>query len=151
MVVTVHEWHREVMDIEQNKQVLARFDRLLGTDDLSTLDELCTPDMVNHALAPGRPAGLAGTREFLQTMGRNQMTHEGWHELVVVGEGDHVVQYGVRHGQWHGGTFMGIEAAPGSYSRGFAAMYRFEDGRIAERWAVRDDLTMLRQLGALNG
>jgi predicted ester cyclase len=28
-------------------------------------------------------------------------------------------------------------------------MYRFEGGQIAERWAVRDDLTMLRQLGAL--
>ena len=28
-------------------------------------------------------------------------------------------------------------------------MYRFKSGQIAERWAVRDDLTMLRQLGAL--
>ena len=44
---------------------------------------------------------------------------------------------------------MGIEAAPGDYARGFAAMYRFQDGQIAERWVVRDDLTMLRQLGAL--
>jgi predicted ester cyclase len=95
--------------------------------------------------------GLAGTREFLETMGRTQMTHEGWDELVVIGEGDHVVQYGVRHGQWHGGRFMGIEVAPGAYSRGFAAMYRFEDGRIAERWAVRDDLTMVRQLGGVAG
>ena len=25
--------------------------------------------MVNHALAPDRPSGLAGTREFLETMG----------------------------------------------------------------------------------
>jgi predicted ester cyclase len=95
--------------------------------------------------------GLAGTREFLETMGRTQMTHEGWDELVVIGEGDHVVQYGIRHGQWHSGRFTGIEVAPGAYSRGFAAMYRFEDGRIAERWAVRDDLTMVRQLGGVAG
>jgi predicted ester cyclase len=137
------------MGIEENKQVLERFDALLGSTDLSTLDELCTPDMVNHALAPGRPAGLAGTREFLETMGRTQMTHEGWRDLVVVAQGDYVVQYGTRHGQWHGGRFMGVEVEPGPYDRGFAAMYRFEDGRIAERWAVRDDLTMLRQLGGL--
>jgi predicted ester cyclase len=26
--------------------------------------------------------------------------------------------------------------------------YRFLDGQISERWAIRDDLTMLRQLGA---
>ena len=137
------------MSGEQNKQVLAAFDRLLGAADLTPLDQLCRADMVNHALAPDRPSGLAGTREFLETMGRHHMTHEGWRELVVVAEGDYVVQYGVRHGRWHGGRFMGIEASPGDYSRGFAAMYRFEDGQIAERWAVRDDLTMLRQLGAL--
>ena len=27
-------------------------------------------------------------------------------------------------------------------------MYRFEDGKIAERWAIRDELGMLKQLGA---
>ncbi len=137
------------MSIDDNKRTLEGFDRLLGADDLSALDRLCTSDMVNHALAPDRPAGLAGTREFLETMGRHQMTHEGWSNLVVVADADYIVQYGTRHGRWHGGHFMGIEADAGDYDRGFAAMYRFSDGRIAERWAVRDDLTMLRQLGAL--
>jgi predicted ester cyclase len=28
-------------------------------------------------------------------------------------------------------------------------MYRLEQGRIAERWAVRDDLGMMQQLGAV--
>jgi hypothetical protein len=50
--------------------------------------------MVNHALARDRPSGLAGTREFLETMGRHQMTHQGWSRLVVVAEGDYVVQVG---------------------------------------------------------
>jgi predicted ester cyclase len=137
------------MGVEANKQTLEEFDRLLGAEDLSALDRLCLPEMVNHALAPDRPAGLAGTREFLEAMGRNQMTHQGWSQLVVVAEGDYVVQYGSRHGRWNGGRFMGVEADPGIYDRGFAAMYRFVGDRIAERWAVRDDLTMLRQLGAL--
>jgi hypothetical protein len=66
------------MSVEENKRVLAEFDELLGADDLTPLDRLCRPDMVNHAIAPDRPAGLAGTREFLETMGRHQMTHEGW-------------------------------------------------------------------------
>ena len=137
------------MTVESNKQVLAEFDALLGAEDLTSLDRLCRADMVNHALAADRPAGLAGTREFLETMGRHQMTHERWRELVVVAESDYIVQYGVRHGRWHGGRFMGVDAAPGDYSRGFAALYRFQEDQIAERWAVRDDLTMLRQLGAL--
>jgi len=45
---------------------------------------------------------------------------------------------------------MGIPAGPGSYVRDFAAMYRFEDRKIAERWVVRDDLGMLKQLGAID-
>jgi hypothetical protein len=59
---------------ERNKAVVAEFDKLIGSDDLSALDRLCRPDMINHALAPDRPSGLAGTREFLETMGRHQMT-----------------------------------------------------------------------------
>src|SRR4026209_1453330 len=84
------------MGVEANKLTLDEFDRLLGAEDLSALDRLCLPEMVNHALAPDRPAGLAGTREFLETMGRNEMTHEGWSGLVVVAEGDYIVQCGSR-------------------------------------------------------
>jgi hypothetical protein len=29
-------------------------------------------------------------------------------------------------------------------------MYRFEDGKIAERWAIRDDIGMLKQLDAFD-
>jgi predicted ester cyclase len=137
------------LSTEHHRQVLQRFDALLGAEDLTELDELCTPDMVNHALAPDRPAGLAGTREFLRTQGRYQMTGQRWVDLTVIAEGDYVVQFGRRGGDWAGGDFMGIPAGPGSYVRDFAAMYRFEDGKIAERWVVRDDLGMLRQLGAI--
>jgi predicted ester cyclase len=121
---------------------------LLDGGDLRQLDELCTPDLVNHSLAPGRPAGLEGTREFLTTQGR-QFRSTRWQELTVVIEGDLLVQYGIRTGHWPGGSFRGIEIPPGPYSREFAVKYRFVDGRIAERWAVRDDLGMMQQLGAL--
>jgi predicted ester cyclase len=139
------------MNTEQMKVALAQFDALLGSDDLRRLDELCTPDMVNHALAPDRPRGLAGTREFLETDGRHRFRDHGWDELTVVAEGDYVVQFGRRGGYWPGGSFLGIEAPAGSYSRDFVAAYRFTQGRISERWAIRDDLGMLRQLGALEG
>ena len=43
--------------IERNKAVVAEFDNLVGSDDLSSLDQLCRSDMVNHALAPDRPRG----------------------------------------------------------------------------------------------
>jgi len=137
------------METPHNKETLERFDALLGSDDLSVLDEICAGDMVNHALAPDRPQGLAGTREFLETMARSSFRDQRWDELTVVAEGPFVVQFGKRGGHWRGGRFLGVEAPAGPYSRDFMAAYRFVDGKIAERWAIRDDLGMLRQLGAL--
>ncbi|MDP8960139.1 MAG: ester cyclase [Actinomycetota bacterium] len=39
------------MSIEDNKRVVERFDALINTQELDQLEELCTPDMVNHTLA----------------------------------------------------------------------------------------------------
>jgi predicted ester cyclase len=136
------------MTVADNRAVIERFDALLGSQDLGQLDELCTPDLVNHALAPGRPAGLAGTREFLATQGRRGWRSDRWQQLVVVAEGDYVVQYGIREGHWPGGSFRGAQIPAGDYAREVAFMYRLHQGRIAERWAVRDDLGMMQQLGA---
>jgi ketosteroid isomerase-like protein len=136
------------MTAEQNKELIRRFDEVVARGDIDALDDLCTQDMVNHSLAPSRPSGLHGTREFLRT-GMSQLKEDDWADSVMVAEGNYVVQFGVRGGNWQGGPFLGIDANPGPYSREVAFCYRIENNKIAERWAMRDDLTMLRQLGAL--
>ena len=45
--------------------------------------------------------------------------------------------------------FLGFEADPGAYAREVVFVYQLGDGKIAERWAIRDDLPMLGQLGGL--
>jgi predicted ester cyclase len=137
------------MNAERNKAIVREFDDLgNGGGNLDRLDEICTPDMVNHALAAGRPTGIAGTREFLE--GARRAAHPArWVESHVVAEGDLVVQFGVREHQWPGGSFRGFDVPGGTYTRDTAFAYRLVDGRIAERWAIRDDLAMLLQLGAL--
>ena len=79
------------MDNAQNKAVVEEFDQLgkLG-GDLGRLDALCMPEMVNHALAPGRPPGLEGTREFLRSAQRN-VHGARWTEYFIVAEDDMVV------------------------------------------------------------
>ena len=137
------------METAQNKAIVARFDDLGNRGgDLTQLDQLCTPDLVNHALAADRPQGLEGTREFLRQAARH--TRPGrWLDSMVVAEGDLVVQFGRRELYWPGGSLLGFDAAPGVATRDVAFAYRLTGGRIAERWAIRDDLAMLRQLGAL--
>ena len=136
------------MSTETNKAIVERFDAILNDRDLDRLDELCSPDMVNHSLAPGRPPGLDGTRQWLTAVGPNFESFR-WRTLSVVGEQDLVVQFGVREGQWPGGTFRGFEVPAGYYQRDTAFMYRITGDRIVERWAVNDHLAMLLQLGAI--
>jgi predicted ester cyclase len=136
------------MSVETNKAVVERFDAILNSQDLDQLEVVCSKDMVNHALAPGRPAGLEGTRQWLATDGHYfQSSH--WQELFVVGEDDLVVQFGVRGGDWPGGSFRGFDVPAGPYARDTAFAYRITDDRVVERWAVNDHLAMLQQLGAI--
>jgi SnoaL-like protein len=140
------------MGIRENKATVERFDRLTGACELDALDEICTSDMVNHALASHRPPGLAGTKQFLaESQGdpgkaawRRAMMFD--QRVVTVAEGDYVIQLGRRAGTWPGGCFRGIDLPGGDYEYDVAFMYRLCEGRIAERWAVRDDLEMILQL-----
>lgn len=136
------------MQLETNKAIVERFDSILNTRNLDQLDELCSPDMVNHALAPSRPPGLEGTRQCLETEGRNFQSF-AWKELFVVAENDLVVQLGVGEHDWHGGSFRCFDVPAGHCERGTAFMYRISGNRIVERWAVNDLLAMLLQLGAI--
>jgi predicted ester cyclase len=136
------------MDAEANKTIVEQFDSLLVSRDFGQLADLCSPDLINHALAPGRPRGLEGTRQWLETEGRNFQSF-AWKEVRVVAEDDLVVQFGVRSHDWPGGRFRGFDVPAGHCERGTAFMYRIADNRIVERWAVNDLLAMLLQLGAI--
>ena len=72
------------VDLERNKAVVRQFDDLgNGNGDMARLEELCTPDMVNHMLAPGRPQGIEGTREFLLSA-RRDLNPARWVESHLV-------------------------------------------------------------------
>jgi predicted ester cyclase len=64
----------------------------------------------------------------------------------VVAEGDYVTQSGTITSAWPGGPFRSYDIRAGDYECDVAFMYRFKNGRIAERWAIRDDLAMIQQL-----
>ena len=70
----------------------------------------------------------------------------------MVGEGDLVVQFGVRGGDWPGGQLPWVRS-PRRPLRvcDTAFAYRVKDDRVVERWAVNDHLAMLLQLGAIPG
>ena len=134
------------MSTETNKALVGRLDAILNTGELGQLDELCSPDMVNHSLAPSRPPGLAGTRQWLATEGRKFESFR-WRELFVVAEGDLVVQFGVRASGRPGGLRSRIvrphPAGPSSCwwrnkdPGGLFAGYAARPSSRRARWLVR--------------
>lgn len=126
--------------------VADEFEKITDARDVDNLENICHPDLVNHALAKSRTPGLAGTREYLASPLAGRF-NEDWRERRVITDGEYVVHHGIRTGHWPGGDFLGIHAPSGDFAREVVFMYRISDGKVAERWAIRDDLGFLRQLG----
>src|SRR5678815_4301995 len=102
---------------ERNKRAVGRLDELgNGTGDIDKLDEICTPDMVNHALAAGAAPGIEGTRAFLLKAQRSKYPAR-WVWSHIVADGDYVVQFGVREQVWPGGRFRGYDFPAGTFQR----------------------------------
>jgi predicted SnoaL-like aldol condensation-catalyzing enzyme len=138
-------------DLEANKAVVRRF--MVEVSDggnVSAIDELCAPDVINHA---ARAELREGTEAFKRLMAfvHDAQTDRRWTEQHYVAEGELVVVYGVREGTWQAPGFRGIPTPrPGQVSTELAHMFRVRGGLIREHWAVRDDLGMMQQLGALD-
>lgn len=94
------------------------------------------------------PQGIEGIRRF--TANRKATDGVGtWEEVVSVAEGEYVVQFGTRSFDRPGGPFRGFDVPQGHFRRDCAFMSRVQDGLITDRWAIRDDLAMMVQLGAV--
>jgi predicted ester cyclase len=138
------------MTTEENKAIVRRwFEEVIGQGRVEVIDEILTPDSVNHAAAAGRPQGIEGAKEVVGFTKRTQ-PDQTWTSQRMIAEGDYVVVHGVREGTWQAESFRGVPTPTGKrVAVELVHIFRLEDGKIAEHWAVRDDLGMMQQLGAL--
>jgi len=126
------------------------YEEVMPGGDADAGQELVSEDFVNHAAPPGTPPGHEGIRNQISMLAAAfaDQTYEIHH---LIGDGDCVAV----HCTWratHTGEFMGIPATRKAIESRQAHVLRFDgEGRIAEHWAVRDDLTMLRQMGIAPG
>jgi predicted ester cyclase len=138
------------VSVEENKTVVRRFlDEVVGRGAVHLASELCTEDCVNHAAVPERQRGIENLKAVVE-FSRSAQPDQHWVEQHIVGDGDLVIAYGRREGTWQATSFRGIETPTNRpVSVELAHMFRLRDGKIAEHWAVRDDLGMMQQLGAI--
>ena len=116
--------------------------------DVSDYEGRIAPGFVNHNAAPGTPKGPEGQR---QVVGR---LFEAFPDMGFEIEEVFVADARVAVLGWMSGTQEGPFGRLPPTGKRFRARQvhtlRFDDhGRIAEHLAVRDDVSMLRQLGHL--
>ena len=133
---------------DQNKELVRRAARALGEDDFAAVaQEVFHPEFVNHEAAEARPDGPAGMIETASWL-RETFGNPTLEVQDIVAEGDRVVVRVLCKGT-HVGELMGIPPTGRSFEVQQFHEYRIQDGQIAEHWACRDDLGMMRQLGVI--
>jgi predicted ester cyclase len=120
---------------------------LTGDTSTGEVDELFRPDYVDHnAAGPSGPEWVVTVATRLRTAFPD-LTHEV-HDVIA--DGDLVALRTTMRGT-QDGEFGPLKLPPSGRRIEIATfhVFRLVEGRLAEHWAVRDDLGMLRQLGAV--
>lgn len=135
------------MRLEENKAVIRAFVDAINDQAWDTLDALVAPTFARHSAAAGQPAveSRADLKVFLQ---QEIKTFPDAHEWIkdLVAEGDKVAARHVFQGTQEGP--LGPFPPTGKVMRAtYLAIYRLEEGRIAEAWVEWDNLSGLLQLG----
>ncbi len=131
-----------------NKELSRRFTELFSTGDEALADEILDPDVVFHGTAgDGELRGRAAMKAFVAGYrGAFPDAHSTVEDQVA--DGDKVVTRWRARGT-HRGQLGPIAATDRVFEIDGVTIERIEDGRIAEVWVARDELGLLRQLGAL--
>jgi len=136
--------------VEANKAVALKFLTEFHTGAV-TLEELYSPDYIHHneAFYPGLAPGLDHFKRALHARagGISDLSVRIDH---LIGEGDKVVARFTLTGT-HSGDFQGVPATGRTVSFPAVDIYRFENRRIVEGWALMDFLRFLQQAGAAPG
>ena len=137
------------MSMESNKDLVRAYFVAFRDRDATWWDRFIAPDFVRHD--PGLdfevrgPAGVAKLAEGL---------HGGLSDIdmridEVIAEGDHVLAR-LRFQGRHTGEFQGVPATGKAVDIAVMDFFHVAGGRLAEHWALMDNLTMLKQIGAVD-
>jgi len=135
---------------EENKELVQRWFAALSGGTSDDVAGLAAADIVYHDPAPQEESQTGGTEEWTSDRTQDypdlQVTIE-----QVIAEGDMVASY-----QRYTGTQQGdVEDEQGVPATGLTTewastgFFRIECGKIAEIWAVADDLGRLQRLGVI--
>ena len=108
--------------------------------------ELYADDLTVHGYPPG-VEGKAGVSEFYRSFRSGFSDFELTIEDVLT-DGDKVAgRYTIRG--THSGELMGVPGSGNKVELDGQSFFRFENGRVVERWQAMDAVPLLIQIGAM--
>jgi predicted ester cyclase len=136
------------MTKQENEDLVRRtWEELFNKGDLAVADELIAANFKDHA-ALGTPPGPTSFKQLV-TFYRSAFLDVQFTIEDLLTDGDKVVMRNTFSGTHHR-TFMGIAPTGRRVSQEQIHIVRVASGQVVEHWAVRDDLSLLQQLGVVH-
>lgn len=136
------------MSTEENRARVHRFyEEVFNRKNMTALDELIDPQVVDHSAPAGAPGGIEGARQFASML---LSAFPDAHFVVedLIAEGDQVVARLTQSGT-HLGIFLGIPPTGKRVTVTGIEIFRLAGGKFVEHWNNYDDLGLFQQLGVL--
>jgi predicted ester cyclase len=105
------------------------------------------PEFLDREAHPGENRGPESLRQLI-TMLRTAFPDLHFEIEDLIAEGDSVAGRLIMNGT-HEGPLMGMPPTGRVVRQAHMHFVRFRDGKAVEHWGVRDDVSMMRQLGAI--
>lgn len=133
------------MSIEENKNIVRRYQEAYNNCDFDALAELVSADVLTPNIIAGMPPGLEGAKVVHQT---TLIGMPDYHTNIedLIAEGDKVVARVTMTGT-HTGNFWGIPPTGRRVNLTGIYIVRIKDGKIVEHWGEENGMIVFRQLG----
>lgn len=131
------------MSEQEYKGIVRRYLNAFNDRDRDTLSEVLADDVVEHGVHE-EFHGPEDVIEYLDSHFKAFPDYSGEAGRVIAEDDVVAVQYTVEG--THTGEYQGVEPTGHTVEWSGLAMYRIEDGEIAEIWIEEDRLGLLQQL-----
>ena len=136
------------MTPEENKALVRRFYEEIDKGNLDAMDELVAEDYLDHNPPPfpGLASGRMGLKQAFEIFWK---ATPGYHRIEEqIAEGDKVVTRMTSYGK-HEGDLPGAPRTGNDLKMTSITIHRIENGRLAEKWAEKDVMGFLIQIGVM--
>jgi predicted ester cyclase len=137
------------MSAEENKLLVRWFYEQIDKGNLDVIDELMAEDYLDHNPPPfpGLATGREGVKQAFKIFWE---ATPGYHRIEdQVAEGDKVVTRMISYGK-HEGDLPGAPRTGNDLKMTSITIHRIADGKLIEKWAEKDLIGFLKQIGVMS-